>query len=772
MKRRMLILALIVWIVAILCIMQGVLLSMDSSERKGAYLGGCSSDEVSYVIDQRSNGSSAYKFTENKLDVLTSAETLGLSAFEYIGTWKEGPMIVAATGGYHVLVLFDANLNPMKQSSAFSLPEDTRVSSASEEAGEFYIGVVEEDGSGAYIFSIESSVIHEFSNENEETETPKQIFEKKSTDGSIYLEAVYRGGVLNIWTDKEAPGEYFKIDETAKNAYLSASIGFINRMHAFPTVTTVFLVLLATGAIAILALIILCNRHPFISVAILCICGMAVLLSLTGVPGHLRGLRETEQATLSFMDGYLDALKDKVADELTLDDNYDSLKTSLSGSLWDTLVIDGNLETVASKRGRNNMSCEDLYGSEFEKLCMKAVSDKSAHGVIRYRGERYAVSVISMKEGDNQVPYVLAGLYKLEEINIWDMLRVWLFLGVALLIFAIIFSVKSFFEYRALHQLSDTMGEVSKGSGEEVVIPENKPYRIAKHWEALGEIAMAFRRMNYTAYQVYEAYFRFAPKKIETILDKTSIAEVEVGDVAEFNGTEAILSVADEQMRMLDNISDMNRLLSIMEKHQEKSGGVLVSSDMSVGLVKIVFKEKEQVLPFGIDFCHEESNVWPGSPRAGVVLHFGQFRYGVAGTSLQSIAFLYSEESALLEKYSMWLRKLGLCLCITESVKRHEGISDGLRYVGYIREGEIKLDLYEVLAANPVSIRNGKKENLEKYSKAMESFKSSNFYLARNLFSEILKEVPKDALVKWYLFESERLLNQGPAEELLRLHMD
>ena len=55
---------------------------------------------------------------------------------------------------------------------------------------------------------------------------------------------------------------------------------------------------------------------------------------------------------------------------------------------------------------------------------------------------------------------------------------------------------------------------------------------------------------------------------------------------------------------------------------------------------------------------------------------------------------------------------------------------------------------------------------------ALKLFYQSDYYMARNAFSELLKTNSTDELVRWYLFESERLLNQGPGGELLRLHMD
>ena len=54
----------------------------------------------------------------------------------------------------------------------------------------------------------------------------------------------------------------------------------------------------------------------------------------------------------------------------------------------------------------------------------------------------------------------------------------------------------------------------------------------------------------------------------------------------------------------------------------------------------------------------------------------------------------------------------------------------------------------------------------------MNAFYEKDFYISRTLFSDILKETPDDDLVKWYVFESDRYLNESVDEETFRnLHV-
>jgi hypothetical protein len=46
-------------------------------------------------------------------------------------------------------------------------------------------------------------------------------------------------------------------------------------------------------------------------------------------------------------------------------------------------------------------------------------------------------------------------------------------------------------------------------------------------------------------------------------------------------------------------------------------------------------------------------------------------------------------------------------------------------------------------------------------------FYSNDFYLARNSFSEVLKENPDDKIARWYLFNCEHNLNNAGENEIV-----
>ena len=79
-------------------------------------------------------------------------------------------------------------------------------------------------------------------------------------------------------------------------------------------------------------------------------------------------------------------------------------------------------------------------------------------------------------------------------------------------------------------------------------------------------------------------------------------------------------------------------------------------------------------------------------------------------------------------------------------------------------ENGIEIALYEVLDACDEKQRSEKLATLDRFNKALKLYHDKDFYLARNMFSEILKETPTDKLVRWYVFESETYLHEGAAD--------
>ena len=777
-------------------IMQLSISGDEHSERTGAYVDGYMSAGTAYVVDKRGSGSYAYKIEKDgQTSGIRSAEDLGFETFETIVSADEGVAVVASKDDRYRIILLGDSFESVRYSPLFTLPSGKKFSSLSQEAGIWYISAVGSDGRAAFVYSMDDDQFSEASTEERKTEKDgdsrdnrvldlSSIYEQRAPEGAFYSKAAFAGNVLFIQADSEEPAGIFAIDEDAKSSYISANIDIIWRNRMFKQKAVVFLAFIMAGVLMFVLNMALRRRSPFFARSISVIIASAMVLSALGLAAAYGINYRIGQQTFNMLSEVLDTLETGVdrsgllpedTEEFFENDEYYKLRDCMDSPLADVLLVDLNDgRIILSRSGECRMQVSDLYGQDVYEVYRQASANGTGQGMARVAGTDYTVCAASMYKDFNRRVAII-GLYEAKKVDIKSMLDIWtVLLGVFLLILIYVI-YRNAVSHSKLKALSDSMIDVSRGSGDVVVIPERKSAELIRHWDALGEIASVFRRMNYDAYQTYEAYFRFAPKKIETFLEKSSIAEVRCGDLAMFSGTEAILTLSGDMMSSVSGIDDMNDLIMIMEKHQEKRDGVLISNDMSSGIVKLVFKDEKDILSFGIDFWNDAEALWPeGRVGAGMVLHYGVFRYGVIGTVRQSMVFLDSAESTLIEKYSGWLKNMGLGLIVTDSMIRHEGISEedkrrGLRYIGFVEEKGVRLDLYEVLDANTASVRSAKKAGLARYNEALEHFKAHDFYIARNVFSEILKDNPEDAIVKWYLFESERYLNQAPRGDVLRI---
>ena len=116
-------------------------------------------------------------------------------------------------------------------------------------------------------------------------------------------------------------------------------------------------------------------------------------------------------------------------------------------------------------------------------------------------------------------------------------------------------------------------------------------------------------------------------------------------------------------------------------------------------------------------------------------------------------------------------------MAITENVMEREKGAWDVRYIGFIlpnsQDREHRINLYEVLDAQDQSSRIDKRRMAEDFDSALKLFYESDFYFARNAFTDILREAPTDDVAKWYLFECERLLNEQASPDFVgELHFD
>ena len=276
---------------------------------------------------------------------------------------------------------------------------------------------------------------------------------------------------------------------------------------------------------------------------------------------------------------------------------------------------------------------------------------------------------------------------------------------------------------------------------------------------SLGQISTDVARMNYMKYRVLQGYYRFAPKQIEKIFGKSSILEVEPNDRIHLTGTLAFVSYPENKhMSEAEYLHQMSLKYETLGEKQKEYEGILLSDNSDLTTLQLLFQEETaKALSFGIEVIMSSEENRKDAPF--VLLHRTSFVYGVAGDEQQAFTYVLSKEMKLLEKYVESFRAIGIRMVVTDSVYEVVERKTTGRYIGYLEAGDCTFKLYEILDACPAKERTRRLDTKEKFQKALNLFYQGDYYLGRNLFTEVLKESPQDEVAKRYLFLCEQCLN-------------
>lgn len=280
-------------------------------------------------------------------------------------------------------------------------------------------------------------------------------------------------------------------------------------------------------------------------------------------------------------------------------------------------------------------------------------------------------------------------------------------------------------------------------------------------YSGLRQIAADVMRVNYSKYKALQVYYRFAPKEIEKIMGKSSIMDVEINEQVSMEATLAYISFnINERLEQHEQLHDINAYYTRLGEIRKQHGGIIFNSSTDLSTIQMLFNaEVKEAVQFGIEMVSEEQSV-DGSGHVFVLLHRTSFIYGISGDDEQAFTFAHSMEMKEIERYVDRLRRMGIRMAVTDYVHEMLPEQTNCRYIGYIQEKKLKFNLYEILDAYPAKERQLRINTCEKFDEALRLYYQSDFYFARTLFTEILKECPQDNVAKHYIFQCESCLNE------------
>jgi len=707
----------------------------------------------------------------------------------------------------YVVAEFNTDLQMNFISPAFRIPMESRFSGFDGSEENFFITALSDNGQQAYAYQLNASALMSITEPSaedrekwEEAECSlKDIAYSETVWPRYYTDAQYGDEVFAVRYDNSEPGS-FGVDETVSNLFKQKKMTPGQYVRAVGVSPAVFVIVALLGSMVIAAaFILLQNRRRAVylifwyEMLMAVGCVVALVLVVAGIKkamiSEYTGFASSD--AVGIFDGYglMDLSSKDIYDSGEYEIIFDRLGRREDSSEYgmkieDLLVVD-NLtgRVVMSISGNNLDNLGHVYGDEAESMLADISGGNAyAYGNIFLKGQRKFVletglsssgysgySAVMIADDNMSVPGIMRQ-YKGLFITV---LSVFVLASLAGVIFILL-------QNRDLRLLGAALKTVAT-TGEDIEKPEVVGKDMNYLWNSLVEIKKSIVSNNRIKYLTYEAYFRFAPKSIERILKKQSITEVKCTDAISLRGAIALLTVPTrtENKMTHSEIEKKSNLLTIAEKCREEYDGILVSENDALTELKYLFTDDNRNSSgFGTDLMlklQEEKAL--GLAGSSMILHYAPYIYGVAGNEKQACVYIASAEADILAEYAEWFRQMRLALVLTEQLIEHENCAGDFRYIGFIipdeNNPERRIKLYEALDAEASPVRSRKFRQKKHFADALGLFYARDFYMARGMFSEILRESPDDELSKWYLFECERYLDGAVSDDFRgELHLD
>ena len=290
-------------------------------------------------------------------------------------------------------------------------------------------------------------------------------------------------------------------------------------------------------------------------------------------------------------------------------------------------------------------------------------------------------------------------------------------------------------------------------------------------WRSMKEVEISLAIKDYEIQSIISSCKRFIPKGMNKVLGRASIMETGLGDMVTASGSVGILSVTNfkKVRNQLDDgkfMSFVNGSFTHINKNMTDWDGIQLTEDFNLSALKMIFpNDAENGVDFGLNVfgnIPEDSVNLGVKPEMFLTLHDTSFLYGVAGTQDTAFPFLSSSEIEFLGSFAEKFSSTGTKIVATAQFLDKLSNKPNIRYIGFIssEDDEYAYKLYEVLDVYSDLEKKQRLQYEDKFQEAIKLFYKNDFYLARNMFSSILRICPNDGIARWYLFACEHYFNR------------
>jgi hypothetical protein len=216
------------------------------------------------------------------------------------------------------------------------------------------------------------------------------------------------------------------------------------------------------------------------------------------------------------------------------------------------------------------------------------------------------------------------------------------------------------------------------------------------------------------------------------------------------------------------SMEQINELFAIIHSSASDYDSVLLANSANLQQVLLVCPSADAGLNAAfaalasVDAAHAELE--EGSyPDVRFLLHAANVRFALCGDNERYIPVLLSPQlEQMVQLCDPYLAISSRILLTGSAQDMLEMSSAAYRFIGYTGEqdGEGTEPLYDYYAAAPVEQARLMKHSKTVFEKGVELYLGASYYEAKNIFAQVLRENPADAVARHYIFICERKLQE------------
>ncbi|HEY9620231.1 MAG TPA: adenylate/guanylate cyclase domain-containing protein [Crinalium sp.] len=266
---------------------------------------------------------------------------------------------------------------------------------------------------------------------------------------------------------------------------------------------------------------------------------------------------------------------------------------------------------------------------------------------------------------------------------------------------------------------------------------------------------------------------RFVPREFLQFLDKTSIADVELGNHVQKEMSVLFADIRNftafsEQMTPEENFQFINAYLSHMEPCITTHRG-FIDKYIGDGIMALFGGSADDAVRAGIAMLHTltdynqqgDRSISP-QVRIGIGINTGSLMLGTVGGINRMDTTVISDAVNLAARMEKLTGEYGVTLLISHQTfsQLHQPECYAIRKIDQVKvKGKSEpVTVYEVFDADPPDLKDGKLKTAELFAAALSAYSTRHFKDATQLFSKCLTQNPDDSVAKIYL---ERCYRSG-----------